>query len=295
VRNAEPGYTFYERGTVNGERKRDFINAGEARPLGVIIYYLLSDQTKEVSFSILDEDGNEIRTWGMEEIPTERFTTFDNRGYEQDVVTGEPKATVSKGLNRFVWDMRYPNVSAIPGVPPVVLNPIARPGIYKARLTVDGTMQTQTFELKLNPNETYTREEIDAKAAFWMELYAKTEGAIQSVLAAKAAQEKVAKTLEAGGSEELKAQGAVVDKLAQDYIASMVATGATLVQIISEETKPLSKLVTLHNVLEHSEGPPNEAMREVYAKVSAEIDEGSAAFEAALGKEIATFDALAGG
>ena len=32
VRNSEAGYTFYERGVVNGERKREFIDAGEARP-----------------------------------------------------------------------------------------------------------------------------------------------------------------------------------------------------------------------------------------------------------------------
>jgi photosystem II stability/assembly factor-like uncharacterized protein len=293
VRNAEPGYTFYERGTVNGERKREYINAGDARPQGVIIDYLLSEQAKEVSLSILDADGNEIRSWGMEEIPTERFTTFDNRGYEQDLVTGEPKATVSKGLNRFVWDMRYPNVSAIPGVPPVLLNPFAKPGSYQVRLTVDGESQTRPFELKINPNEVYTREQTDEKAAFWMELYAKTEEGIQSVLAAKAAQEKVAKALE-GGSDALKAQAEVVDKLAQDYVASMVATGATLVQIISEPTKPLSKLVTLHNIMEHSEGPPNQPMREVYAKIAAEIDEGSAVFNAALDKEMAKFEKLAG-
>jgi len=49
----------------------------------------------------------------------------------------------------------------------------------------------------------------------------------------------------------------VVDKLVQDYIASMVVIGAILVQIISEETKFLFKLVMLHNVLEHSEGRLN--------------------------------------
>jgi hypothetical protein len=99
-----------------------------------------------------------------------------------------------------------------------------------------------------------------------MQLYAKTEEAIQSVLA----------------------------KLAEDYVASMVGAGATLVQVISEPTKPLSKLVLLHNVLEHSEGPPNQPMREVYAKVAAEIDEGSGAFKTALDNEMASFEALAG-
>jgi len=48
VRNAEPGYTFYERGVVNGERKREYIDAGDARPRGVILYYLLSDSGSSV-------------------------------------------------------------------------------------------------------------------------------------------------------------------------------------------------------------------------------------------------------
>ena len=48
VRNAEAGYTFYERGVVNGERKRDFIDAGEARPLGVLIYYLLREDADDI-------------------------------------------------------------------------------------------------------------------------------------------------------------------------------------------------------------------------------------------------------
>ena len=294
VRNAEPGYTFYERGTVNGDRKRDYIDAGDARPLGVILYYLLSDQAKEVSLSILDEQGNEVRTFGSEEIPTQQFSEIKGREYSGGQDTEQSKASVGMGLNRFIWDMRYPSVAAIPGVPPVVLNPIAKPGTYQVRLTVDGESQTVPFELKINPNETYTREETDAKGAFWMEVYAKTEEAVQSVLKAKAAQDKVAAAIEAGGSGELKAQGAVIDQLCEDYVGNMVATGATLVQIISEPTKPLSKLVTLHNILETSEGPPNQPMREVYAKVAAEIDEGSAAFQAAMEKEMAKFDELAG-
>lgn len=128
-----------------------------------------------------------------------------------------------------------------------------------------------------------------------MEVYAKIEEAVQSALKAKGAQEKVATAIEAGGSDELKAQGAVIDQLCEDYVGNMVATGATLVQIISEPTKPLSKLVTLHNILETSEGPPNHPMREVYAKVAAEIDEGSATFKASLDKEMAKFDKLARG
>ena len=59
----------------------------------------------------------------------------------------------------------------------------------------------------------------------------------------------------------------------------MVATGATLVQIISEPTKPLSKLVLLHNVMEHTEGPPNGPWMQVYDKTVAEIDAAMAEFD----------------
>ena len=80
----------------------------------------------------------------------------------------------------------------------------------------------------------------------------------------------------------------------QDFIASMVATGRTLVQIISEPTKPLSKLVTLHNVMETTEGPPNQPLRDVYEMTAAEIDAAIADFRSALDSEMATLSAISG-
>jgi N-acyl-D-aspartate/D-glutamate deacylase len=55
------------------------------------------------------------------------------------------------------------------------------------------------------------------------------------------------------------------------------ATGATLVQIISEKTK----------------GPPSQGVREVYAKVSAEMDEYRSGFEVQMKKEMAKFNEFA--
>jgi hypothetical protein len=291
VRNSEAGYTFYERGVVDGERFRDFIDAGDARPFGPIFYYLLSDQVKDVSLSVLDGEGNVIRTWGRDEIPTRRFGSFDNRGYGQDLVTGAPAAGLGVGLNRFVWDMRYPTVSAIPGLPPVVLNPIAAPGTYQVQLTVDGAIQTQTFEMKINPNETYTRADTDAKKTAWMALYETAEEGVQAVLRAQAAREEVKSAAE--GSGERAEQAKVVVEIATAFESSMVATGTTLVQIISEPTKPLSKLVTLHNVMEHTEGPPNQPWMEVYEKVAGEMDAKIAGFDTALDREMAKLDEMA--
>jgi len=295
VRNGEPGHTFYERGVVDGEKKREFIDAGDAKPQGAVFYYLLSDEAKDVSLSILDAKGNEIRTFGSEEISMEQFSRRDGSEYGGGQVAGQATTSLGAGLNRFMWDMRYPSVSAIPGLPPVVINPIAVPGTYQVRLTVNGESQTESFQLEMNPKETYSREETDAKGEFWMKLQAKAEDGVQAVLKARAAKDKVAKALEAaqGGDADLEAQAAVIDTLCTDLEGSMVATGATLVQIISEPTKALAKLVMLHNIMETTEGPPNQPMLEVFDKTAGEIDAAIAEFDAALAKEMAKYDEMA--
>ena len=114
--------------------------------MGAVIYYLLSDEANDVSLSILDAKGNEIRTFGSEEISTEQFGRGDGSEYGSGQMAGQ--ATTRRrhaGLNRFMWDMRYPSVSAIPGLPPVVINPIAVPGTYQVRLTVNGESQTRVL------------------------------------------------------------------------------------------------------------------------------------------------------
>ncbi len=292
VRNAEPGYTFYERGVVNGERKRDYIDAGDARPQGVILYYLLSEKAQDVNLSILDERGTEIRTFGTDEIPLQRFTAVVDREYSGGQAAGQPRASVSKGLNRFIWDTRLPTVSQIPGLPPVNIRPFAKPGIYQVRLTVDGKSQTQSFELNISPNEKYTRKETDRKGKAWMDLQAKAEEGVQAVLRAHTAREKVAGALE--GSGDLASRAAAIDKLCADLESTLVSTGTTLVQIISQPTKALAKLTMLHNIMETSEGPPNQPWRDVYAKTSAEMDAAISAFDSSLSKEMALFDELIG-
>ena len=110
-------------------------------------------------------------------------------------------------------------------------------------------------------------------------LYEKAEEGVQAVLRAQAARDRVSSAAE--GSGELAAQAKKIVDLATTFESSMVATGTTLVQIISEPTKPLSKLVTLHNVLEHSEGPPNQPWHEVFDKVAGEMDSKIADFDTA--------------
>ena len=70
---------------------------------------------------------------------------------EGDAVSREP------GLNRMIWGRTYPDVVRVPGKPPANVRVEAIPGTYTARLTVDGESQERSFELRMNPNETWTQ------------------------------------------------------------------------------------------------------------------------------------------
>ena len=88
----------------------------------------------------------------------------------------------------------------------------------------------------------------------------------------------------------LKDAAVEVAKVAETFEGSMVSTGTTLVQIISEPTKPLAFLTSLHNLLEHTEGPPNKPWHQVFEKYSGEIDAKIATFNSELEKAMEPFE-----
>ena len=60
------------------------------------------------------------------------------------------------GLNRFVWDLRYAGSSRVPDYylweyKDGSRGPLALPGKYQVRLTVDGKSQTAAFEVAMDP------------------------------------------------------------------------------------------------------------------------------------------------
>jgi hypothetical protein len=58
------------------------------------------------------------------------------------------------GLNRFVWDTRYPDAVRFPGMilwAGETRGPKVIPGTYQVKLTVDGNTLTQTFDIKPDP------------------------------------------------------------------------------------------------------------------------------------------------
>jgi len=66
------------------------------------------------------------------------------------------------GMNRFIWDMRYPDAVRVPGAVlwgGTLRGPVAVPGVYQVRLTVGNKSMTQSWQWKKDPRLETSQEE----------------------------------------------------------------------------------------------------------------------------------------
>ena len=140
-------------GSELDETDEDFTGANRLRGVnpanGIVVYYNLPElkKTDEISMEIKDAEGNIVRAFSSKADKT--FRKWD--GGPQ----GEPTLSKSKGLNRFVWDMRYPTM---PGVPNVYIESSyaghkAIPGKYT--ITVKSGEQKISTEAEILANSLY--------------------------------------------------------------------------------------------------------------------------------------------
>jgi hypothetical protein len=286
VQNMRPGLTYYELGftPVNGERKRKFIDAGDPKPLGVVMYFKLADEPKEISLDILDAAGNEIRNYSKDAM-------LLNYGSGEDI---------NSGLNKFVWDMRINRVTSVPKRPATAISPIVPPGKYQARLTVDGVSETQEFEVKMSPKESYSQEEAEAKYAFWMEIYNSAESSTQQVIKALKIKEDVAAKLDAfkeGGASASKVkkaekQAEIIYGIVDAYEGAYVSTGRTLAEVINLPATILFKMSFMSGILDHSEGPVTRNMKEVYQNLVEESEVADTKYDNSIEAELTKFNKI---
>ncbi|MCB0706727.1 MAG: glycosyl hydrolase [Saprospiraceae bacterium] len=114
---------------------------------GAVIYYRLPELPDSilVEMEIRDSQGVLVRQFSSKE--DSRFQPWAG-GPDP-----EPALPKSKGLNRFVWNLRY---STMPGVPGVYIEANysghkAVPGIYSIKLTYGDLTKTTTVEILANP------------------------------------------------------------------------------------------------------------------------------------------------
>ena len=129
----------------------------ENPPDGAMIDYYLSRDARSVTIELMNATGRVLRTFASTDA-TPAPTDAGNwpRYWFRPAAAPSTKA----GLQRFTWDLHYARSSTecslpISGTPYNTKcepeGPWVMPGVYTARLTVDGAVQSQTFSVRMDP------------------------------------------------------------------------------------------------------------------------------------------------
>src|SRR5438094_747944 len=150
-------------------------------PDGAIIYYSLGAKpSSDIPIEVLAARGSVVRHMSSAEPAPVRETA---RPPMESFWLAPPRALPTNvGLNRTNWDLRYDPPPAFahsfmfngnPGSTPMAPEgPLALPGVYTVRLTVDGHRYTQTITLRADPRSHVGPAALAAQHALVMRLYA---------------------------------------------------------------------------------------------------------------------------
>ena len=175
---------------------------------GARIDYYLASPSGEVKLEILDAAGTVVRSYSSET----RAAASGGRGGGRRG-GGLPSALPIKvGMNRFVWDLRYPGGPADGGDGEGGGfgggGPLVAPGAFKARLTAGGVTKTEPFTVKIDPRiakDGVTVADLVEQTKFSLK--------VRDALAeARAVQARVRQAMDAKRGDQTKLQG-VRDRL----------------------------------------------------------------------------------
>ncbi|MEO6612911.1 MAG: hypothetical protein ABIT05_10525 [Chitinophagaceae bacterium] len=150
--------------------------SGDNPPDGAVINYYAGENSNEVTLEILDAKNKLIRKYSsldsMYKIPADNTPPYWIR--PQQVLSSK------KGSHRFTWDMHhtpldlpasYAIAATYMNTAPDPTSPWVMPGTYIARLTVDGNVYTQSFEIKMDPRVKISAAELQQQHDMSLQCY----------------------------------------------------------------------------------------------------------------------------
>ena len=186
----ETGYRLYYPDQVDTRPP-----VGQNPPAGILIdYYLPALPTGAISIDILDAQGSVVR-----HLSSVKALKGEQPPEWPDQVHPEDTLPALKGMNRFVWDLRYDDPVQIPdafyaSLPP--RGPLVLPGNYTIKLTYGGQTQTVPLTVAPDPRDTGSLAGLQQKFALSMEVYHDQDALHRAVNDIRAVRSEVAAALQ---------------------------------------------------------------------------------------------------
>jgi hypothetical protein len=225
--------------------------AGANPPNGVMTFYYLKDELdKDAQFKLefMEADGDVIKTFTNKK----KSSSGENPEMQLWAQGSKDEGTIkeiNKGMNRFVWDMRYADAKKVPGA--VMwggshIGPKAVPGEYKVKMTLNGKSQTQSFYIKKDPRINTTQSDFQDQFDLLMDIRNRTSEINDKVLTIRSLKKQIS-TL----TDLMKDSGFKNDdltKAGKELVKSLSTIEERLIQVKSKSRQdPLNYPIRLDN------------------------------------------------
>jgi len=310
-------------------------SAGENPPAGVIVDYWLKaalDPKDSVRLEFVDVNGKVIRhfssaaaadsvtsaafarmaadsTRGQGRVPgkqpsdTMSSKARGTRELQDDTLAFVPSdsiVTARVGLNRFVWDLRYPDTREAKDVvndEGSTKGPFVAPGRYTIRLIAKGQTYTQPFVVRGDPRLSTTQADYDAQLKLALDVQTKTNelsDAVTKILGIEHALDE--RTAAAKGQSYAKR----ITDAAKPLRDKLEAVRDSLVEIHSHAdqitlhypVRYYNMLLSLAGMVQSADAAPTQQEGGIYREIAPKVDAQIAILRAIESSDLAAFNAL---
>jgi photosystem II stability/assembly factor-like uncharacterized protein len=264
---------------------------------GVFVDYYLKDAADKVTIEFLDGKGQVIRTYTgpQAQAPAQGRPAEMEEGEDAPRQGPAARVTGNKGMNRFTWDMRYPNAVEFPGMimwAASTRGPAAPPGRYQVRITAAGATKTQDFEIRRNTKVPgITDADLQAQFTLAMQISNRVSDANRAVIRIRELKTQIAERLAKANSDAVKAEGQKLTERLTDV------EGEIYQHRLRSGQDPLNypirlnnKLAALQGTVEGGDYRPTDQSVEVFKQLSARLDTQLGRLDALVKTELAAFN-----
>ncbi|MBN2615492.1 MAG: exo-alpha-sialidase [Bacteroidales bacterium] len=287
------GYGYY----------RPNMEVGENPANGLVVYYYLPENVKgkpvELTFS--DQSGNTISSYFSNKTTKGKTIHHDSRFYSDSNKVIRGTLPTKAGVNRFVWNLRYPSATRVPGA---VLwggglaGPRIVPGTYQMELKVGNQSMTMPFVVEKDPRYKASQEDIEAQFQLQLKVYKKLDEvgkAILKIRSAKSAlQQVLVKVKDFPKGDTLTNEAHVLIKEMNQIEQALLQTKSHASEDpLNYPVRLSSKLASLSGIIGAAYDRPTQQEYEVFDELSKQTDAQLRKLKPVLDEKIPAFNKLA--
>ena len=201
---------------------------------------------------------------------------------------------MKQGLNRFVWDTRYPDAKDFKGLimwAGSVRGPEAPPGHYQVRLSAAGTTKTQPFAILRNEKGSATDADLVEQFKLASAISAKVTAANEAVLRIRALKDQIADRV-------TKTSDAKIKTSAEALTTKLTGVEGEIYQYRNRSGQdPLNfpiklnnKLAALQGIVEAGDYKPTDQSYAVFKDLSAQLEKQLEWLDSVIRGDVAAFN-----